>query len=131
AAHLALLYDPRVLSVSAKDISLGSIPGLSPDWQLSAEVDALTGQIGITLFSANMTPITSTKGGSLINITFHVAAGARLQEFALPLTLVSMATPNGKRIVTDVDDNQGPLILNLGSDWLAFPVAPVLRHRSK
>src|SRR5262249_52991623 len=32
AAHLALTYDPTVLSVSAKDITLGSIPGLGTDW---------------------------------------------------------------------------------------------------
>ena len=32
-AHLALTYDPSVLSVSSSDITLGSIPGLGTGWQ--------------------------------------------------------------------------------------------------
>ena len=49
-AHLALTYDPSVLSVSASDITLGSIPGWR-GWQITSEVDAATGQIGINLFN--------------------------------------------------------------------------------
>ena len=48
-AHLALTYDPSVLSVAPADITLGSIPGLGTGWQISSVVDAATGQIGITL----------------------------------------------------------------------------------
>jgi hypothetical protein len=36
-AHLALTYDPSVLSVSASDITLGSIPGAG--WRITSEVD--------------------------------------------------------------------------------------------
>src|SRR6202023_165654 len=73
-AVLSLTYDPSVLSVSASDITLGSLPGLGVGWQLNAVVDQATGQIGIEMFS--MTPITSLQGGSLVNIAFHVQQGA-------------------------------------------------------
>ena len=54
-AELTLKYDPTVLSVSAADISLGSIPSRGTGWQLSAQVNAATGQITIQLYS--QTPI--------------------------------------------------------------------------
>jgi len=37
-AMLALTYDPAVLTVSASDITLGSIPSLGTGWQLSSVV---------------------------------------------------------------------------------------------
>ena len=74
-AILALTYDPSNLSVSAADITLGSLPGLGQGWQLNAVVDQTTGQIGIEIYS--MTPITATQAGSLVNITFHVLPGER------------------------------------------------------
>src|SRR5262249_1465798 len=79
AAPLALTYDPSILSISANDITLGSILGLGTDWQLSSEVDVFKGQIGITLYSDTATPITSTDGGGLVNIAFHLAPGAARQ----------------------------------------------------
>src|SRR5262249_15296516 len=97
---------------------LGSIPGLGTDWQLSSEVDAVTGQIGITLYSMSMTPITAMQAGSLVNIAFHVASGATVPATAVQL--VNMVTPNGRRIVTGVDDDQGPMILSPGMDRLVI-----------
>ena len=111
-AHLALTYDPSVLSVSASDITLGSIPGAG--WRMTSEVDAVTGQIGINIFNLEGTPITATQAGSLVNIDFHVVPGA-----AVPVTavqLVNQVTANGRRFITEVDDDQGPLTLSPGVD---------------
>ena len=63
-AVLALRYDTSAFSVSAADVQLGSVPSAGSDWQLSAVVDPLTGEIGIDLFSG--TPIAFASGGSLI-----------------------------------------------------------------
>ena len=83
-AHLALTYDPSVLSVTPADITLGSIPGLGAGWQITSEVDAATGQIGINLFNLARTPITSAQAGSLVNIAFHVVPGAGASEYLSP-----------------------------------------------
>src|SRR5262249_38330861 len=65
-AQLALTYDPTVFQVAAGDIQLGSVPASGTGWALQATVDAGTGHIGITLFSA--TPIQTSAGGSLVTI---------------------------------------------------------------
>ena len=124
-AHLALTYDPSVLSVSSSDITLGSIPGLGTGWQITSEVDAATGQISINLFNLARTPITATQAGSLVNIAFHVVPGTVVPATAVQL--VSQVAPNGQRFVTDVDDSQGPLTLTPGMDRLVIStgIAPV------
>ena len=69
-AALAIDFDSSVFTVSASDIQLGS---LTSTWTLAPpNVNSTTnpGQIGIDLFTT--TPITSTVGGSLVLITFHV-----------------------------------------------------------
>jgi hypothetical protein len=83
----------------------------------------VTGRIGITLFSASMTRITSSQAGSLVNIAFHVTPGAirrgkspplaTWRGLTPPVALVEMVTLGGRWFVTDVDDNQGPLILQI------------------
>jgi len=113
-AHLALTYDPSVLSVSAADITLGSIPGAG--WQITSQVDATTGQIAITLYTLTRTPITATQAGSLVDIAFHVVPGAG--EPWAAVQLVNQVTLNGQRFVTEVDDDQGPLVLSPGVDEL-------------
>ena len=124
-AHLALRYDPSVLSISPADITLGSIPSLGTGWQISAEVDAATGQIGINLVNPARTPITSTEAGSLVDIAFHVVPGASLS--VPPVQLISQATVNGQTIVTEVDDNQGPLTLTIVAvQTFDLGVAPAL-----
>jgi len=117
-AHLALTYDPSVLSVSSSDITLGSIPGLGAGWQITSEVDAATGQIGINLINPARTPITAMQAGSLVDIAFHVVPGAVVPATAVQL--VNQVVPNGQRFVTDVDDNQGPLTLSPGMDRLVL-----------
>ena len=121
-AHLALTYDPSVLSVSSADITLGSIPGLGAGWQITSEVDAATGQIGINLVNLARTPITATQAGSLVNIAFHVVPGAVVPATAVQL--VNQVVPNGQRFVTDVDDSQGPLTLTPGMDRLVISTGP-------
>ena len=73
-------------------------------------MDAATGQIGIYLFNLEGTPITATQAGSLVNIEFHVVAGASVP--ATSVQLVSQVTTNGRLLVTEVDDDQGPLTLS-------------------
>jgi hypothetical protein len=113
-AILALQYDPSVLSVSASDITLGSIPSLGKGWQLKSVVDQATGQIGIELFS--MTPIAADQAGSLVNIAFHVLPGASVPVTAV--RLVNSVTANGQGFSTEVADDQGPFILGSGTDRL-------------
>jgi hypothetical protein len=79
-------------------------------------VDAATGQIAIKIFNLDGTPITATQAGRLVNIDFHVVPGAAGTGTAVQL--VSQVTPNGQRFVTEVDDDQGPLTLSSGVDWV-------------
>ena len=111
-AVLALTYDPSVLSVSASDITLGSIPGQGKGWQLVSVVDPATGQIGIQLYSD--TPITATQAGSLVNIAFHVLPGATVPATAVQL--VNAVTPNGQSFGTELADAQAAMILSPGVD---------------
>ncbi len=107
-ALLALTYDPAVFAVSAADIRLGSVPAAGTGWTLQTRVDAATGQIAIILFS--VTPITSSAGGSLVTIDFHVKPGAA--PGVSPINLAAEVNPNGQGAVrTAVDDNQGPYTL--------------------
>jgi hypothetical protein len=114
-AILALTYDPQVLSVTATDITLGSIAGLEQGWQLAAMVDPVTGHIGIELYST--TGLVGTEGGSLVNIVFHVLPGA-----AVPITavqLVDRVMAGGQQFATQVDDAEGALVLSFGrNEWL-------------
>ena len=107
-AELTLKYDPAVLSVSAADITLGSIPSQGTGWQLSAMVTAAAGQIAIQLYSA--TPIASDEAGSLVIIAFHVKSDTNLSE-ATTLQLL--------RCQTVLADSQAAMILGPGFDWTA------------
>ncbi len=113
-ASLSLTYDPTVLNLTASDITLGNIPGLGTGWELTAEVDPTTGQIGIQLYGS--APITATQAGSLVNIAFHIVPGATVSSTMV--NLVNSATPNGERFDTTLTDTQGGLILTEGVDRL-------------
>jgi len=107
-ATLAVSYDPAVFSVSAGDIRLGSVPASGRGWTLDPTVDAATGQIGVTIWSA--TPITSSAPGSLVTIVFHRTAAAAAATTTIDLA--SAVNPNGGRVMeTQVDDSQGPYTL--------------------
>jgi len=109
-----LTYDPKVLTVSASDITLGSIPGLGSGWHLVSVIDPVTGQIGIDLFST--TAITATQAGSLVNIAFHIMPGAYVPATAVQL--VNGVTPNGHWFSTEVADGEGKFVLSPGMDRL-------------
>jgi N-acetylneuraminic acid mutarotase len=115
-AVLALTYDPKVLTVSSSDITLGSIPSLGAGWQLVSAVDQATGQIGIDLYST--TPITATQAGSLVNITFHIVPGASIPATAVQL--VNSASPNGQTFSMELADDQGQYVLSPGLDRLVI-----------
>ena len=111
-AQLAVTYDPAVLSVSAADVRLGTVPAAGSGWTLQAVVDQATGQIGITLFSA--TPITSSAGGSLVTITFHVRPGA---AGTTPINLAASVNPTGRYCAADRRGRQpGPVHPAPGAD---------------
>ena len=90
-AELALTYDPAVFTVSAADVQLGTIPSSGSGWTLSVVVDAVTGQLAITLVS--QTPIATSLGGSLVTIAMH-RTGAALPGKP-PIALVASVNPNG------------------------------------
>jgi hypothetical protein len=123
-AVVALTYDPSVLAVSAADITLGSIPGLGAGWQLKAEVDEASGQIGIELYST--TPITKDEAGSLVSVAFHVLPGASVPATAVQL--VSAALVHGHYFATQVDDDQGELVLGTGVSRQLIPITPRRPH---
>ncbi len=109
-ATLALTYDPKVLQVLPGSIRLGTVPAAGTDWTLQSAVNATTGQIGITLFSAF--PISSSTSGSLVTISFHEVPGTNAS--ATTVSLVSAVDPTGAGpIATAVYDNQGPYTLSL------------------
>ncbi len=118
SATLALTYDPALLSVSAADIRLGSIPSGGSGWQLTAVVDQATGQIGIQLYST--TPITVNQAGSLIDITCQFL-GEPMGISPRVIQLVDAVTPDGQWFGTGVADAQGALVLSTGVDRLALP----------
>ncbi len=107
-AELTLRYDPAVLSVSAADIALGTLPSQGTGWQLAAQVDASTGQITIQLYS--QTPLTSDQAGSLVNIAFHLKSG----QSEVDHTTVGLVESQ-----TVLADQQGAMILSLESNWTA------------
>jgi hypothetical protein len=106
-ALLALTYDPAVVNVATADIHLGTVPASGTGWTLQSRIDAVTGQIGVVLFST--TPIQASDGGSLVTIDFHVQRGAA----AAPVVqLVTAVNPDARgEIRTALDDLQGPLTL--------------------
>ncbi len=94
--------------MSAADITLGSIPSQGTGWQLSAQVNAATGQITIQLYSE--TPIATDQAGSLVNIAFHITSDTNLSE----ATTVQLLTSQ-----TVLADSQAAMILVPGLDWTA------------
>ncbi len=125
-AILTLAYDPSALSVTAQDITLGTIPGQGTGWQISSVVDATTGQIAIELYSS--TPVTATTGGSLVNIAFHVTDAGRLGVNSQGTTLVQLvnsATINGQSFSTMAADALGRMVLDIGASSVNVPL-PVL-----
>jgi len=121
SAILALTYDPSVLSVSAADITLGSIPGLSSGWEVVPHIDATTGQIAIELFGT--TALTSAQAGSLVTIGFHVVPGTTVASTAVQLA--DTVTPGNQYFSTNLADSQSGWILSPGVNRLAIPTGVI------
>ena len=105
-AELDLSYDPAVLTVTAADITLGTIPSAGTGWQLISVVNPTTGQITIHLYS--QTPITMDQAGTLVNIAFHLKTDENLP----PMTMVRLVDAQ-----TVLADSQGAMVLSPGLDW--------------
>jgi hypothetical protein len=84
-------------------LALSGVSGAG--WQLSATVNAATGQITIQLYS--QTPITTDQAGSLVNIAFHANAGTGLGSTTVQLL-------DSKTVLADT---QAAMILKPGLDW--------------
>jgi hypothetical protein len=111
-AHLALTYDPRVLSVSAADVHLGSVLAAGNGWSVVPTINPTTGQIAIALSS--ITPITSTIGGSLVTIDFHQIAGepGGVSPRFPAIALVASVNLTAQEVVrTELEDAQGTFTL--------------------
>jgi hypothetical protein len=115
-AILGLTYDPKVVTVSAADITLGTIPALGTGWRVESVIDPVAGQIAINLYST--TPITATDAGSLVNIAFHNVPGE--SPAAAGVQLVSAVTPEGRWFSTEVADGSGGFVLRPGLDQLTI-----------
>ncbi len=109
-AVLALQFNPQVFTVSAADVQLGTLSGAGSGWQLQTVVNAVTGQIGIDLYS--LTPIQTTAAGSLVTIAMHVRDGAVVGSNGL--SIVTEVDPNGERTFrTTLADAQGALVVHM------------------
>ena len=123
-ATLALTYDPTMFSVSASDIQLGSVPASGTDWILKSKIDPATGQIAVTIWS--YVPISSSDGGSLITITFHLIDLAA--SGTTSINLVNSVDPANSIVrYTQVDNALGAYTVTLpdsGSQTLVSLDAP-------
>jgi hypothetical protein len=131
-AIIGLTYDPKVLAVSAADITLGTIPASGSGWRLEAVVDPVGGQIAIDLYST--TPIIQARAGSLVTIAFHLVPGSHVPATAVQI--VSSVTPLEHWFSTELADGEGQLTLSPGVDRLAVGTSmgsrPIsLRERGK
>jgi hypothetical protein len=114
AGHLALTYDPRVFTVSAADVHLGSLLAAGSGWSVVPTINPVTGEIAIALTSA--TPITSMQGGSLVTIDFHPIdygePSGVSRRIPTPMTLVASVNPTGQQVIlTELEDAQGTFTL--------------------
>jgi hypothetical protein len=108
-ADLALTFDPNVFTVAGSDITLGTLPSSGSGWTLTSSINPVTGEIGINLYST--TPLTTTAGGSLVTIAFHVKP--TVPAGMTPIHLAAEVNPSGRQLIrTSLDDAQGGLTLH-------------------
>jgi hypothetical protein len=110
--HLALKYDPRILTVSPADVHAGSLLAVG-DWSIVPTIDAATGQIGITLSSD--TPIRAALGGNLVTIDFHQIGEPGASATGGMIELVASVDINGQSIRTELEDAQGSFTLTMAA----------------
>ncbi len=104
-ATVAIDYDPTVFTVGITDLRDGT--AANSGWVFDPVVNSTTGQISITAETG--VPITSTSGGSLFLITFHVNSTAPAGPSAI--NLVATNAPSGTTVTTQLSSLNGPLPL--------------------
>jgi hypothetical protein len=106
--QLALTYDPRLFTVSAADVHLGSVLAAGIDWILGVSINQTTGEIAVVFSST--TPINSPVGGSLVTIDLHAITADVFGS--VPVALVASVNPTGQQVVTtELEDAQGTFTL--------------------
>ena len=122
-ADFAIDFDPSVFTVSSSDVFLGTVPASGNNWVVTA-VNQAAGQLGISIKSA--IPLSNSLGiqmpswsvGGVIDVDFHVQAGAPLGTTVINLAASNSAGPT----TTDAFDASGsaytlsPAPTNGGSD---------------
>ncbi len=108
-ASLALDYNANLFTVTNADVQLGSV---TTGWTLVPNVVATAGngEIGISLTSPS--PATSTVGGSLVLITFHVN-GAATPGTLSQIHLEQSNSPSGNTVSTQSDTLSPQVTLSL------------------
>jgi hypothetical protein len=71
AGNFVVLYDPAIFTISSSDVQIGALPSASTGWTVATNMPS-PGTIIIGLQSDGVHLITSTDGGSLVTINFHV-----------------------------------------------------------
>ena len=119
-AALAIGYDASVFTVTNADVQVGSV---TAGWTMIPNVVATgsDGEIGISLSSPSAA--TSTTGGSLVLITFHVNGGATSETLS-PINLKLNNMPSGSTVTTDLDTLEGTNMLSLPTTLTNNPGDP-------
>jgi MYXO-CTERM domain-containing protein len=96
---LALTYDPTVFSISDTDVAFGDLLLNAPadgEWELNPDTST-PGEVDITTNATDLfsNPISSTTGGVIFNLTFHIKAGAPTGDSVLHIVVPPAWSPNG------------------------------------
>ncbi len=107
AGTFVVVYNPNVFTVAAGDVQLGSLPNSSVGWYLTTNTPT-PGLLIIALQNQGLGVITTTAGGSLVTINFHIKANAVLGPSYINLA----ADDGGAAPLTDIfDQNYMPYAL--------------------
>ncbi|MGH7461731.1 MAG: beta strand repeat-containing protein, partial [Longimicrobiales bacterium] len=132
---VAINYDTAVFSVSqtigpAGDFNQGTV---TATWvNITPSVEAATGEIGVGLTSG--TPNTSTEGGSVVLITFHVLPGAPAGPTRI--NLMQQNSPFNIPVTTGLDTQSGqplplrPAATNANNDLYVDGIVYIGNHFS-
>ncbi len=102
AANFVLNYDSSLFTVSATDVSKGSVIGSTSGWAVTANV-SVPGQVIIGMSSSSSSSIiTSTSGGSLVTVNLHLRSGVSLTTSQLDLA----ADDSGVARITQISDQK-------------------------
>ena len=103
AGSFVVYYNPNQFTVSAADVSLGTLTTAAPGWSIATNFPT-PGYIGITLTNDGTGIITGTSGGTLVSINFHVKSNAILGPNQIDL---AADTSSGSPFTSISDQNFG------------------------